>query len=249
MESEANTTGLSDRELAFVNAYVQTLSKTKSAIAIGCPEAYASQQGYIIYNRAHVKKYIDGVIKSHEVSADEVVKLVSDVSKSNIADYYKPVKRWVKHEENVSLYVVIDELRLELQKIMMFAERRKLSGEALDEYLERMIPIESQIIRHEIELELNPLASMIRDSAPTLVEEMELDLNALIADKRRGKIKKLKIGKDGTIEVELLNADAAHERLFKMHGLYSKDNERNVNIKGSISPDKWLEENSDEITE
>jgi hypothetical protein len=58
-----------------------------------------------------------------------------------------------------------------------------------------------------------------------LVEVMELDMNALVADKERGKVKKIKYGIAG-IEIEMYAADAAQEKLMKMHGKYEKDNEQ-----------------------
>lgn len=216
-------TELSDKELIFAEAYLICLNKAEAARRAGCPEKSAREQGYEIYNRQHVKKYIEEKLKECVLSGDEIVKLVSDTAQSSLTDYFKPVKRLHTPQKKVSLKEVIKQQQEYLEREYLFMERKGLTEEARDKFIENLSFVEDQILRMEIELESNPTASRIVDCEAKFITVMELDINSLVADKEKGKVKKVKYGKEG-LEVEMYSALDAAEKLMKMHGKYEKDN-------------------------
>lgn len=219
----AERTELSDKELIFAEGYLTHLNKAKAARNAGSAVKSAKEQGHEIYNRPHVKAYIDDKLKERALSADETVKLISDTAKASLTDYYKPVKVLHTKRKRVGLADVIAQKRVFLKREYVFMERKGLTEGERDKFIENLSFEEDQILRLEIELEENPSAYRIMETEPVLVDEMQLDINALVADKENAKVKKIKYGKDG-LEVELYSADAAQDKLMKMHGKYEKDN-------------------------
>jgi phage terminase small subunit len=215
----------SDKEQLFVNSYLTCLNKAAAAKAAGYSKATAKQQGYEIYNKPHIKAYIEAKLAEQTITAAETVKLVSDIARASLTDYFKPVKVMRTKKVKVPLASVIKQKQDYLTREYQFIERKGLTGEEFDAYMENLQFEQDQILRLEIELDFNPKAYRIVDSEAELVEEMQLDINALVADKERGKVKKIKYGRDG-LEVEMYDASAAQDKLMKMHGKYEKDNEQ-----------------------
>lgn len=218
---------LSDKELVFCRSYINNrYHKGKAAIeAIGARPDIASQAGYEMYNRPHVNAYIKKLINETTIDGEQTLKLVSQIAESDIKDYYKPVKVLKVVQVEKYLTELIQELQNEIEIKEEFCAIKGYTESQYDEYQETVItPISDQILMYELELKRNPAATRIINTE-SLVEEMQLDINMLIADKERGKIKKVKYGKDG-LEVEMYAADAAHDKLLKVHGKYEKDNKQ-----------------------
>ena len=216
---------LSDKEILFAESYLICLNKTEAARQAKCPKKAAKQQGYDLYNRPHVKAYIEAKLKERTLSAEETVKLVSDTAQASITDYYRPVTIEKRVKVKKSLQQIIDEVKLKIEFEDDYALEVNLVAEELEDHMKSQEKRRRAAIRYKIELRNNPNAFRIVDSDPELVEEMQLDINALIADKEKGKVKKIKYGMAG-IEVEMYSALDAQEKLMKMHGKYEKDNEQ-----------------------
>lgn len=229
MEPEIQLEPLNDKEIIFAESYLLKPSKAWAARKAGCPAASAKEQGYEIYNRPQVKAYIESRIKEIVLTGDEAVKLVSDIAKSNLTDYYVPVKKLRTTQKKVSLREVIKQQQEYLDREYTFMERKGITEEERDKFIERLSSVEDQILRMEIELEFNPSASRIVDCEPKFVTVMELDINLLVADKERGKIKKVKYGKDG-LEFEGYSAFDAAKEILKINGKYEKDNNQKQTV-------------------
>jgi len=214
---------LSDKELLFAEAYLIKPVKAFAARKAGCPAKGAKEQGYEIYNRPHVKAYIEGKLKEVVLTGDEVVKLVSDIAQSNLTDYYVPVKVVKTDLIEVPLADVIKQKNEYILREEMYCDRMGFEGEAFDKFQEGLNFERAQVVRMEIELERNPKAYRIMESDKYLAKEMQLDVNLLVADKEKGKIKKLKYGPHG-LEVEGYSALDAQEKILKINGKYEKDN-------------------------
>lgn len=220
---------LSDREVIFAESYLIHLNKAEAARQAKCPKKSAKEQGHEIYNRPHVKAYIESKLKERVLSAEETVKLVSDTAQASITDYFKPVKKLHRAKKIVGLSEVIEHQKDYLEREYKFMERKGYTDKERDDFVEQLSVVEDSILRMEIELEMNPNATRVVDEDPVFVEVMELDVALLVADKEKGKVKKVKYGKDG-LEVEMYSALDAQEKLMKMHGKYEKDNEQSKAI-------------------
>lgn len=216
---------LSDNERAFAENYVISLRKDLAAISAGYSERSAKEIGHQVYNRVHVKAYIDDLLDQATTSAKETLKLISDTQRANMSNYMHEVERMDIPKIRRGLQEIIDHLQYEIdieQEFLQVADG--LTKQEIETSTMAVRSKELEIIRYDIELNKNPLAYRIVDGDPVLVKEIVLDLAALVADKERGVIKSYKVGKDGTVSVEICDPDSSKERMAKVHGLYEKDN-------------------------
>lgn len=217
--------GLEQKEKLFCEFYcVNGFNLTKAAISAGYSVKTARATGSKVFKRPLVKDLIDKLLKEKYAGLDTIKKIVSDVAVSNITDYYtKKVAVVTSHKIKVPLQQVIDSIKEEIIREELFCERMGYTEQKYDDFMEALESRRERIIRYEIELQRNPAATRVIDSDPEIEYEMHLDMNALIADKEKGKVKKLKYGKDG-LELELYSIKDAAEQIIKMEGGYEKDN-------------------------
>lgn len=220
-DNKAEQKQLSGKEQTFADHYLVALNKTTSALAAGCPEPGARVQGFDIYNRPHVKAYIEAKLKERTITAEETIKLISDTATASVTDYFVPVMVERVPRIEVSLPQVIADREEYVSREMEFLERVGYTEQAYDDFVERLAQVKNEILRLKIELERDPVATRIIDGPPKLVEEMQLDINKLVADKEKGRVKKVKRLKDGTLEVEMYSADDAQDKLMRLHGKYA----------------------------
>ncbi|MNL60381.1 hypothetical protein D3C87_1841860 [compost metagenome] len=103
-----------------------------------------------------------------------------------------------------------------------------------------------KIIRLQIELRRNPDAYRERKGDPVMVESTQFDMVALAKDKESGIIKSYKMTKDGP-QIEFCSVDTQVANLARINSLF-KDN-LDIIMNGSVSIDKWLDDNSDDDQE
>jgi hypothetical protein len=230
---------LSDFERAFAENYAISLRKDLAAIAAGSESKDPGIVGWQIYQRPHVKAYIESLLDEKTISAKETLKLISDTAQGNMSDYMFPVQRLNIPKVKRGLQELINHLQYEIEIESEFLRlAQNLSKEEREWSLNKIRANELEITRYDIELEKNPAAYRVVDGDPELRDEVELDLHAIVADKERGKIKSYKVTKDG-IQIEMYPADAAQERMARVYGLYGKDNEqRKAEIAINIQPDE-----------
>lgn len=219
------------KEQAFIDSFVTCLNKCRAAVDAGYSESTARQRGYEIYNRPHVKTAIEIKLKQRTITADETIKLVSDMSQSDLSEYFKPVQKEYTPRVRRGLQFLIDQLQfnIEIENEYLTLLDKKQENE-IQSTKDRIASMTRDIMRFEIELNKNPLASRIVDGETQILTEMQLDIDAVIADKERGRIKKYKISKDGMLEIEMYSALDAAEKLLKIHGSYEKDNSQKTMI-------------------
>lgn len=223
---------LSEQEQLFADSYLVHPQKSIAARKAGYSSESAKQIGYEVYNRPHVRKYIEDRLAEASITAAETTKLISDIASSNLADYFvkktvletpqvrKGLQQLINH---LQYEIEIEEEFLKLAQGLTDSERKMSQARIRDKELE--------ITRYDIELTKNPNASRIVDGDGELVERYDLDIDQIIADKERGKIKSFKYTKDG-VQVEMYSALDAAREIAKMQGLYEKDNSQ---IKHSIT--------------
>lgn len=233
---------LTIKEERFIEEYLKDFNATQSAIRAGYSKNTSRQIGYENLTKLYIKSEIQKRLTEMNLGKEETKKLITDIATANVSNYMRMVKveRRVKLEKG--LQELIDELKGEMDFEDDFAMMAVLKGKELERHEKDQEGRRRQMLRYKIELAKNPKATRIVYGKPELVDDLELDLIALVADKEGGRIKSLKNGKYG-LEVDLADSANALTNMARIHGLF-KDNV-DVNLKGSISPNKWLEENSD----
>lgn len=224
-EIDAAYSRCSPMERKFVEYYVVHSNQTKAAIAAGLSPRTASSQGWRVYNREHVRGLIDMIIRAKSLTGDGVIAIVKSMAESDIKDYYtKIVKVPFTPMLDVPVLAAIAGCQRRIEILCTMFAREFLDFERRSGYIQKITYQERLIADYELQYFEDPDAIIVIAGRETLIEEKKLDMDALLADKERGKIKRVKIDKDGTLDVELYSADAAVDKLARMHGLYEKDN-------------------------
>lgn len=230
------------KEDLFINEYLKDFNASRAARDAGYSKTTARAIGHENLTKPNIKAEIQKRLSELSLTKEATKKLITDIATANVSNYFKPVKVVRSKKIKKSLEALILRLRDEIEFEDEYALQVNLKAKELEDHMKSQEAKRRRIIRYKIELKNNPDAFRIVDSEPELVDDVELDLVALTADKEGGRIKSFKYGRFG-LEVDLLPADAALTNIARIHGLF-KDNVE-VSMKGSVSPDKWLEQNSD----
>ena len=230
------------KEERFIEEYLKDFNATQAAVRSGYSKNTARQIGYENLTKPHIKAEIQKRLTEMNLGKEETKKLITDIATANVSNYMRPVKVERRPMVEKGLQELIEELKAQMDFEDDFAMMAVLKGKELERHEKEQEGRRRQMLRYKIELTKNPDATRIVYGKPELVDDVELDLVALVADKEGGRIKSLKNGKYG-IEVDLADSANALTNMARIHGLF-KDNV-DVNLKGSISPNKWLEQNSD----
>lgn len=105
-------------------------------------------------------------------------------------------------------------------------------------FQKNILPLEDDILRAEIDLELDPLATF-DDSEVETYETIELDLVKLAKDKEGGKIKSFEWKEFGP-KVEMYAVDGMLDKLARVNGMYSDT--LIVDDKNKIDPNELSDE-------
>jgi len=223
MENES--TKLTDKQQRFVEEYCKDCNATQAAIRAGYSEHTARSQGQRLLTNVDIRGAISARLKDLSLPAEEVTKLITDIARGDIKDYYsiREIEEPTKIEK--PLAEVIEELREEMAFEEEYAQRAGLDEEEMKKHKGEQRRRQRKIIRYEMELERNPAATLLTDGPAKLVRRAELDMVKLVEDKEGGRIKAVVPSEFG-LKIELYPADAALDKLARMHGLYEKDNEQ-----------------------
>src|SRR5690606_9707206 len=237
--SEDNKSTLTAKQQLFVDDYLIHFNATKAAKTAGYSEKTAYSQGQRLLKNVEISAIVETRLKESRMNSDEVMKMMKDIAGSNINDYMKIVQRErIKHVPK-SLTLLIERKHLEIKKHAMYIERKGLTDEIRDNYVEQNImPLEDAILRAEIDLELDPLATF-DDSEVETYETIELDLVKLAKDKEGGKIKSFEWKEFGP-KVEMYAVDGMLDKLARVNGMYSDT--LIVDDKNKIDPNELSDE-------
>jgi phage terminase small subunit len=240
VNNDADYLALSEKERFFVDDYLQTWDKTSAARAYGFTNDLR-QRGYGVYNRDNVKAYITKKVQQMTSTTDEAVKRVADMAEANLTEYFRDQEYFdvPRVRQPLGLYIAEREEQLYQEKLYEF--EAELSGKELEVSQKKIKNMKAAITRLRIELDRNPAAYRVVDGEPVIRTRQVLDLNELVKDKHKVRIKKVKIYKDGAMEVESYNALDANEKLLKMGGRYELDNAQR-NPVSKLDTDKLSDE-------
>lgn len=226
---------LTAKQQLFLDDYLIHFNATRAAKNAGYSEKTAYSQGQRLLKHVEISSHIEVRLKESRMNSDEVMKMMKDIAGSNMNEYMTVVQRERRKFVPKSLNVLIERKKLEIKKHVMYIERKGLDGEVYDGYVEKNIfPLEDAILRAEIDLELDPLATF-EDSEVESYESIELDLVKLAKDKEAGKVKSFELTKFGP-KVELYPVDGMLDKLARVNGMYSDT--LIVDDKNKIDPDK-----------
>jgi phage terminase small subunit len=239
--SAENTPELTLKQRKFIDEYLIDFNGTQAAIRAGYSKNSAAEIASENLIKPNIKAEVARRLKEAEITPDQVGKMIGDIARGNVNNYM--VLRKTEHVPRVKkgLGQLIDELEEEISFEAEYAAAADLNEEEMNAHIAHVNNLEKRKLRYKLELKRNPKAFRIVDGTPELIETAELDLAAIARDKENAKIKSFKYTKDGP-QVELYAADAAQEKIARMHSMF-KD-KLDVTMNGNVDPEKWLEANN-----
>lgn len=234
MKASATTTNINERQKKFADEYCKHFNATAAAISAGYSENTACVIGSENLRKPNIKVYINKRLTELAVGAEEATKLIGDIARSNLNEFFTTEQIEYTPRIKKSLKIIIQECQVEIDFEEEFAKMAKLKGDALREHNDLQKERKLRKMRYEFEFKKNKNAFRIVDGQTEFREQIKLDIKKLVSDKEKGRIKSFKIGKYGP-EVELYGADGALRDIGKMHGLFEKDNKQktlNISING-----------------
>jgi phage terminase small subunit len=225
--------GITDKGIRFAHEYVKDFNGAAAARRAGYSVKTAARTAFDLLRKPSIKDAIKETLNASAVTAEETVKIISDIARGNLGDYF--VKTKVRKSELVKkpLSAVIAEFKLQMQFETELAGKLELKPRERTNFLKNLAAMRVQLTRLELELKHNPKAYRIENGPEQLVETVELDIARVIQDKERGRIKSITPTEHG-LKVELYAADNAAMLIAKMHGLFEKDNQQRKADVGAI---------------
>jgi len=213
---------LTEKQRRFCHEYVVHFNGTKAAIAAGYSKETARVQASQMLSNVKVAEFVKQLLQESNLGAEETKKLISDIAKSSLNDYF--VIKQVEYTPRVKkpLAQMIQELVDEIEFEDEYADKAGLSEDAFNDHWAMQEARKLKKLRYELELKRNPKAYRIVFGENILVDQAELDLVKLTQDKESGKIKSFSYGQFGP-KVEMYAADAALTNIAKIHGLYAPE--------------------------
>lgn len=102
---------LTDKQQAFVNAYLTTWNATKAAIKAGYAETTAYSQGSRLLKHAEISEAIRQRIEESKLSADETLLSLAEIARGDMSDFFTvygkvPVLDFEKAKNNGKLGLI-----------------------------------------------------------------------------------------------------------------------------------------------
>lgn len=215
---------LTDKQVRFCEEYLVDYNATQAAVRAGYSKKTAGSIGHENLTKPEIREFIDKKLVELSLSAGETTKLISDIARSSLNEYFT-IREVVRTPQIViPLKQAIKKLKEEIEDANKFIQRSGISDtETLQQFSAQQEMRRLEILRHEIELERNPGATILASGKPVLEKVAELDMARLVEDKKAGRIKSVKPTEFG-LNVELYPADGALRDLARIHGLFEKDN-------------------------
>jgi phage terminase small subunit len=216
---------LTPKQERFCQEYLVDLNSTRAAIRAGYSIRTACSIGWENLRKPEISEVINARLKELALSAGETTKLITDIAKSSLNNYFKINKVVSVPKVTITLKQFIKRIEDEIDFEEEYASQVKLTKSELKMHKAKIERRTREIIRLNIELRKNPKATRIVDGNTELVEVAELDMVALVKDKEAGRIKSVAPTEFG-LKVEMYSADSALSNLARIHGLFEKDNQQ-----------------------
>lgn len=216
---------LTGKQKVFCDEYLKDFNATRAAIAAGYSKETARSIASENLTKPDIKAFIQKRLAELSMSAEEATKLMSDIAKGSLNNYFSIKKVEYTPKIKMSLKGVISRLEGEISFEEEVAAQLNYNKKEKKIHDLQIASKRRHIIRYNIELKKNPSAYRIVDGPTELVDSAELDMVKLVNDKERGRIKSIAHTATG-MKVELFPADGALVNVLRMHGKFEKDNEQ-----------------------
>lgn len=237
--SDENKSSLTAKQQLFVDDYLIHFNATRAAKTAGYSEKTAYSQGQRLLKNVEISTLIESRLKESRMNSDQVMKLMSDIAQSSMNDYFRVVERERLKSVRKPLRLLIERKKIEIKRAYMYLDRKGYSDQEYDDFVSKnILPLEDDILRAEIDLELDPLATF-DDREVETYETIELDLVKLAKDKEGGKIKSFEWKEFGP-KVEMYAVDGMLDKLARVNGMYSDT--LVVDDKNKIDPNELSDE-------
>lgn len=226
---------LTDKRTRFIDEYLLDCNATQAALRAGYAASGARQEGSRLLANADIRTEIDRRLDAAGMPAKEVVKHLSDIAQSRLNDFFTLREVQGYEQQLVSLSELIERKEAEIDFTLQFLNREGLHSEEQQKpFMGKLTQLRQEALELLLEAELHgPDAVKLVPGKPVIRQVAELDLVKLAKAQQGGRLKSYSLGKDG-MKVETYAADAALEKLARMHGLFEKDNEQTRPVVGEI---------------
>lgn len=212
---------LSPQRRKFVEAFCVSLNGAKAARAAGYSEKTARIQGSQLLTILNIKLAIKAVLDTAGMDPEEIAARWDRIARVDLSDFYTKVEYEEPTKEQRPLLERIAELHYELDFEERVAKRQTLDEEEAERHYYRQQRRRNDIIRCEVELEMNPAATYTVAGPPLKKHRMQLDLVKAEELGVLDLIKGITEGRNGT-GITLRDPDAALDNLAKWRGMTTK---------------------------
>lgn len=217
---------MTTQQQRFVEEYCKDCNGAAAARRAGYSKLTAKEQASRLLRDTEIRSAIAERLKEKSLTAEETTKLITDIAKSNLGEFFVVKEHLHTPDVEKHLSLVIAEIEDKISFEDEFIKRAKITDpDDLAKHVSAQERRRLEILRLQIELERNPSATRWMPGEPRLVERAEIDMVKLVHAKEGNRIKAVKHSEHG-LNIEMYDASAALRDIARMHGLYEKDNKQ-----------------------
>lgn len=213
---------LTGKQMMFCREYIRDFNGSRAAMRAGYAEKSSRVVASNLLSTPKISEYLKQILKEAHLGPEETTKLISDIAKGSLNDYFVIRKAEYTPKVVKSLKVLINEIDEEIDFEEEFANEAGLTDDQYAEHMNLQNSRRLKKLRYQLELKRNPKGTRIVPGESVLVDHPELDMARLVKDKEAGKIKSITPTMFGT-KIEMYAADAALANLAKIHGLFAPE--------------------------
>jgi phage terminase small subunit len=220
---------LTEKQRAFVDAYVQCRNKTKAALMAGYAEVGASVEGHRLLRNAKVWAAKEERMSGFAMGAEEAMQRMSEVASTRLNEYFTIQKVQGYEQERVTLKELVERKEGEIDFVREFINREGIESEEEQiPYLGKIAALREELLNYLLLQEQHgDEATLLVAGKPVVVEQAELDLVAIARAEGEGLVTEFKHTKDG-IQVKIADPVPALRDMLRIHGKFEKDNEQSA---------------------
>jgi phage terminase small subunit len=210
---------LSPQQRKFVLAYCDTFNATKAALAAKYSEKTARQQGSRLLTNVDIKAAVKAVLATASMEPEEIAARWTALARAGLSDFYTVVdyEETTKVQQPLAAYIAERQRQVDFEEKVH--ERQHLtSPEAGAKHFLRQLERKNEIIRLQVELEMNPDATRTVDGPKVTKQRVQLDLVKAEALGLLDMVKTIAPTEFG-LKVELRSPDTAMDNLAKWRGM------------------------------
>jgi phage terminase small subunit len=212
---------LSPQRRKFVEAFCVLLNGAKAARAAGYSEKTARIQGSQLLTILNIKIAIKAVLDTAGMDPEEIAAHWDRIARVDLSDFYTKQEYEEPTKELRPMIERIAELEYQIDFEDRVAKRQTLDEDDAERHYYRQQKRHNDVIRCQVELEMNPAATYLAEGPPVKKYRMVLDLVKAEELGVLDLIKSITEGRNGT-GITLRDPDGALDNLAKWRGMTTK---------------------------